>query len=176
MNILNDEIFYNDDGGMGKYIVNKLQLPPAQADPETVKKYERYGKRVLWIDDSVVPGSFQMNASWYKHSNMYVITESYQKGTDFLKPHKHETDEIVAFFGGNPEDPENLHGEIIFYINGEKHIITKSSFIFLPAGIEHGPLLIQKVNPPIFHFSCVLQKQYAAKVDAVQDENNDTSD
>lgn len=79
MNILNDEIFYNDDGGMGKYIVNKLQLPPAQADPETVKKYERYGKRVLWIDDSVVPGSFQMNASWYKHSNMYVITESYQK-------------------------------------------------------------------------------------------------
>ena len=130
MNILNDEIFYNDDGGMGKYIVNKLQLPPAQADPETVKKYERYGKRVLWIDDSVVPGSFQMNASWYKHSNMYVITESYQKGTDFLKPHKHETDEIVAFFGGNPEDPENLHGEIIFYINGEKHIITKSSFYF----------------------------------------------
>lgn len=93
-----------------------------------------------------------------------------------MKPHKHETDEIVAFFGGNPEDPENLHGEIIFYINGEKHIITKSSFIFLPAGIEHGPLLIQKVNSPIFHFSCVLQKQYAAKVDAVQDENNDTSD
>ena len=40
MNILNDEIFYNDDGGMGKYIVNKLQLPPAQADPETVKKYD----------------------------------------------------------------------------------------------------------------------------------------
>ena len=46
MNILNDEIFYNDDGGMGKYIVNKLQLPPAQADPETVKKYERYGKNL----------------------------------------------------------------------------------------------------------------------------------
>ena len=33
----------------------------------------------------------------------------------------------------------------------------------LPAGLEHGPLFIQKVDKPIFHFSCVMQNTYEFK-------------
>jgi hypothetical protein len=112
------------------------------------------------MDGNTTPGAFQLNASWYKKPNMYLINEEDDKTVAFFKPHVHEADEIVAFFSSDPEDQNNLGGEIIFYIGGEKHVITKSTLIFLPAGLEHGPLFIQKVDRPIFHFSCVTQSTY----------------
>ena len=160
MDVKNDKVYYNDEGEYGKYVLNRLTLPPAQADPETVKRYERYGKRILWMDSNSVPGAFQLNASWYKAPNMYLIDEGNKEGASFLEPHTHEVGEIIAFFGSDPEDQENLNGEIIFYIGEEKHVITKSTLIFLPAGLPHGPLFIQKVDKPIFHFSCVMQSTY----------------
>ena len=160
MDILNDKAFYDDEGEYGKYVLNKLILPMPQGSPESIKNYERYAKRVLWMDGNTTPGAFQLNASWYKKPNMYLIDEADDKTVAFFKPHTHEADEIVAFFSSDPEDQNNLGGEIIFYIGGEKHIITKSTLIFLPAGLEHGPLFIQKVDRPIFHFSCVTQSTY----------------
>ena len=40
MDILKDPVFYDNDGEFGKYVVNSLQLPPAQADPKTVASYD----------------------------------------------------------------------------------------------------------------------------------------
>ena len=160
MDILNDKAFYDDEGEYGKYVLNKLILPMPQGSEESIRNYERYAKRVLWMDGNTTPGAFQLNASWYKKANMYLIDEEDDKTVAFFKPHVHEADEIVAFFSSDPEDQNNLGGEIIFYIAGEKHIITKSTLIFLPAGLEHGPLFIQKVDRPIFHFSCVTQSTY----------------
>lgn len=160
MDVLNDKIFYDDEGEMGKYVLNKLTLPAAQSDPEAVEKYEKYGKRILWMDSNSIPGAFQLNASWYKKPNMYMITEGMDKNASFMNAHKHDVGEIVAFYGSDPEDPMNLNGEIIFYIGGEKHVFTKTTMVYLPAGLEHGPLFIQKVDKPIFHFSCVMQNTY----------------
>lgn len=163
MDPLNDKVFYDDEGEMGKYVLNKLTLPPAQADPKAVEEYEKYAKRILWMDSNAIPGAFQLNASWYKKPNLYLIEEGQKSDAAFLKPHKHDVGEIVAFYGSDPEDQENLNGEIIFYIGGEKHVFTKSTMIYLPAGLEHGPLFIQKVDKPIFHFSCVMQNTYEFK-------------
>ena len=160
MDILNDKVYYNDEGEYGKYVLNKLILPMPQGSPESIKNYERYAKRILWMDGNTTPGAFQLNASWYKKPNMYIIDEAVDKTVAFFKPHVHEVGEIVAFFGSDPEDQESLNGEIIFYLGEEKHVITKSTLIFIPAGLEHGPLFIQKVDKPIFHFSCVMQNTY----------------
>ena len=164
MDVLNDKTYYNDEGEYGKYVVNTLQLPPAQADPKSVASYERYGKRILWIDSNVVPGSFQLNASWYFRPNLFLLEEGKDSGAKFLEPHVHDVGEIVAFYGSDPENPHELNGEIIFYIGGEKHVFTKSCMVYLPAGLEHGPLFIQKADRPIFHFSCVMQSTYSADV------------
>lgn len=158
-----DKTYYNDEGEMGKYVLNKLTLPAHQADPKIVEKYERYGKRILWMDSNAIPGAMQLNASWYYKPNMYLIDEAKEEGTSFLQAHKHDVGEIVAFYGSDPEHPEELNGEIIFYIGGEKHVFTKSTMVWLPAGLEHGPLFIQKVDKPIFHFSCVMQNTYEFK-------------
>ena len=146
MDILNDKVYYNDEGEYGKYVLNKLILPMPQGSPESIKNYERYAKRILWMDGNTTPGAFQLNASWYKKPNMYIIDEAVDKTVAFFKPHVHEVGEIVAFFGSDPEDQENLNGEIIFYLGEEKHVITKRTLIFIPAGLEHGPLFLRGVG------------------------------
>jgi hypothetical protein len=101
-----------------------------------------------------------MNTSWYLKPNTYMIDNPPVNGTNFLKSHKHESNEIVAFYGTNPDDPTDLGGEVIFYLDGEKHVLTKSTMMFIPAGMEHAPLVIRRVDRPIFHFSVVMEDTY----------------
>ena len=85
MDILNDKVYYNDEGEYGKYVLNKLILPMPQGSPESIKNYERYAKRILWMDGNTTPGAFQLNASWYKKPNMYIIDEAVDKTVAFFK-------------------------------------------------------------------------------------------
>jgi hypothetical protein len=89
-----------------------------------------------------------------------AITENKSPSSD-VKPHKHDYDEVLALIGSNPDDPNNLNGELEIFLNGEKHLITKSVMIFLPAGLEHGPIRWLRVDRPVFHFSCGMTKKQA---------------
>ena len=42
----------------------------------------------------------------------------------------------------------------------EEHIITRSTIIFVPAGLVHCPLVLNRVDKPIFHFTTVNTGQY----------------
>jgi hypothetical protein len=75
-------------------------------------------------------------------------------------PHTHDADEIIGFFGNNPQDPYDLGGEIEFWLEDEKHILTKSCLIFVPRGMKHCPLILRRVDRPIFHFTTVTSGQY----------------
>jgi hypothetical protein len=67
--------------------------------------------------------------------------------------HAHEYDETLGFFGTDFKDPYDLGGEIEIWIEDEKFLLTRSSLIFIPKGTYHCPLVIHKVDRPIFHFS-----------------------
>ncbi len=136
-----------------KYIVS--QLKPDLFDKEFNERYSRWAKRLLWLDNSVVEGAFQMNCSWY----MKPSDQSTPQGNG----HTHDCDEILGFFGSNPDDPYDLGGEVEFWLEDEKHIITKSSMVFIPKGMKHCPLIIRRVDRPIFHFSTVTDGTYAQK-------------
>ena len=137
---------------MAKYdhlIVSDLKYEPEMSlDFKAI--YERFASRVLWIDSNVVPGAFQMNVSWYKK-----VPEL----DPIFEAHAHEDSEILGFFGTDPEDPYNLHGEVQVDIDGEPHAITGSSLIFLPSNIPHA-LHIKRVDQPIFHFSIMSGAKY----------------
>ena len=45
-------------------------------------------------------------------------------------------------------------------INGERHLLTKSSLIFAPAGLPHMRISIKRVDRPMFHFSVVMNPEY----------------
>jgi hypothetical protein len=130
-----------------KYIVTELKTP--SASPEAVARYAEFARRILWLDDSVVEGAFQMNCSWYLRPTR-GITE----------PHSHEYDEILGFFGSDPDDPLNLYGEVEFWLEDEQYFLTKTSMVFVPGGMSHCPLVLKRVDRPIFHFTTVNGGQY----------------
>jgi len=140
-----------DNSKYGKYIVRQLKTP-ASFSEERKSAYARWAKRILWMDSDVVPGAFQMNCSWY-------MRVSQERSSEAIT-HTHNSDEIIGFFGCNPEDPYDLHGEIEFWLEDEKNIITTSAMIFVPKGMKHCPLILRRVDQPIFHFSVVTEGHY----------------
>jgi len=136
-----------------KYIVSELKMP--EEKQKIAAEYNKFATRILWLDDKVVEGAFHMNTAWYL------------KAADTLEkvPHAHSTDEIIGFFGNNPEDPYDLGGEIEIWLEDEKYILTRTSLIFVPAGMKHCPLILRRVDRPIFHFTTVAGGQY------IKDEN-----
>lgn len=131
-----------------KYIVTELKMP--ESKQKIAAQYAEYATRILWMDDKVVEGAFHMNTAWYLKAS--TTTED--------RPHVHDTDEIIGFFGSNSADPYDLGGEIEIWLEDEKHVISSSAMIFVPAGMTHCPLVITRVDRPIFHFTIVRGHQY----------------
>jgi hypothetical protein len=147
------EIFENNQGGnYGKYFVQELaEHAKNMGTPEFQKLYNNFAKRILWMDGTVCPGAFQMNTAWYT-----AVPER----DPIFDTHIHSYSELIGFYGSNPDDQNNLNGEVIFSIAGEAHRLTKSTLIFLPGDIEHNPMRILRVDKPIFHFSVVMNPEY----------------
>lgn len=146
MAILNNE--------SGKYAANIVQDATGAPvlDPAFKPIYDGFSKRICWIDGQVVPGAFQMNTAWY---------HSVPERDPIFNEHVHDDcDELIGFIGSNPDDPTDLGGEIEFTIDGEAHLLTKSTIIFAPAGLKHNPMRILRVDRPIFHFSVVTNSMY----------------
>jgi hypothetical protein len=125
-----------------KYIVTELKTP--EFTKEFIERYKEFATRILWMDSNVVDGAFQMNCSWYLRPTTHAA-----------KAHTHDTDEIIGFFGSNSEAPYDLGAEIEFWIEDEKFMLTRTCMIFVPAGMKHCPLIIKRVDRPVFHFTTV---------------------
>ena len=72
-----------------KYVVTELKEPEERKKMAPV--YNNYAKRILWMDKDVVPGAFNMNASWYLKASETIDD----------KPHTHDHDEIIGFFSND---------------------------------------------------------------------------
>ena len=139
-----------------RFIVQTLQEPAEWGTAAFQEMYRRFSRRILWMDGNVVPGAFQMNTAWY-----YAVPEK----DPVFEEHVHDYDELIGFFGSDPEEPYDLHAELEVTLKGEKHRLTKTSFIFVPAGMPHMPLRILRVDRPIFHFSVVMNPTYSGAYD-----------
>jgi hypothetical protein len=69
--------------------------------------------------------------------------------------HTHDFDEIVIHIGSDAENPEELGGEITFYLDGQPLTINKTSAIFVPKGVKHGPLVWKGVTRPHFEMTII---------------------
>ena len=70
-----------------------------------------------------------------------------------IKPHRHDFPEVLTIFGCNPDDPSDLTGEIEFWIEDEKYILTKSFLVYIPAKVTHCPLITRRMDGPCFHYT-----------------------
>ena len=158
--------YMNREGEYGHLIMQELVLPASHSAPERMASYQKFGRRIHWVDANNMPGAFQMNTSWWYRPNREQILST--PGHAVGKPHSHSYPEILGFYGSNPDDPYDLGGEIELVINGESHILTKSSMVFIPPNLPHCPLLVNRVDSeerPIFHFSVVMNSLYTLERD-----------
>ena len=67
-------------------------------------------------------------------------------------PHSHGFDEVFVFLGSNREDPDDLGGEVEFWLgegkDTEKYLFTTSTCIFVPKGLVHLPMIFKKIKRP----------------------------
>lgn len=121
----------------GKYIITEsVPNRPELADMRT---------RILHLGDDTIKGAFSVECVWYVKGSDKVLAEA----------HSHDFDEVITFIGTDSTHPQDLGGEIDFWLDAEKHILTHSCVVYVPKGLIHCPLVIRKVNRPIFHFAVV---------------------
>ena len=147
------EVILNDGGEYGKYIIQKVH-EPAHMTPEKQESYRKFARRIMYMDTHVVPGAFQMNSSWY----FGPTPDGPGHGE-----HTHDSVELIGFLSSDPDDRENLGAEVEFTIEGEKHLLNKSTMIYVPEGMRHLPMDVRNVKRPIFHFSICLEGEYVDK-------------
>jgi hypothetical protein len=133
----------------GKYIITELK-PKKRAPWEPVPNPEETIP-MLFLDSGVVKGAFYVESNW-KLPSFANKTRG--------EPHKHDYNEVLAFFGSDTNNPHDLGGEVEVHLGDEVHIVTKSCLIFVPKGTWHSPFIFKRIDRPIFHFSCGTNKKY----------------
>jgi hypothetical protein len=77
--------------------------------------------------------------------------------------HSHAYDEVVLNIGSDPQHPEELGAEIEAYLGGEKQVTDKTSAVFIPKNVPHGPLKWTKFERPHIQMSIVIGTGEAAE-------------
>ncbi|MFA5309010.1 MAG: hypothetical protein WC370_05920 [Dehalococcoidales bacterium] len=151
-----------DNTKYGKYILSEYKQPAEEApwNPPITTAEGGKGGRILFLDSELVPGAFYMECVWimpHPRLTPEEIEAAKQRGPD---SHAHDYDEVIAFFGSDPTHPYDLGAEVELWLGDEKHIIDKTSLVFIPAGLKHCPLVFLKVDKPVFHYTTGPGKMY----------------
>ena len=74
--------------------------------------------------------------------------------------HSHTSDEILIFAGSDPNNIEDLGGEVEIQLGDEIHKIDKTATIFIPKGLPHAPIFFKRVDRPFLFIAIGLQGEY----------------
>jgi hypothetical protein len=135
-----------------KYLVKK---PAYEVTPD----FEVEGRRpaMTLMSNNLVPGV-----------NMYVETGwilGMPEPNPHIDEHTHDYDEIVIHLGVDPENQEELGGEIEFYVEGQPLCINKTSAVYVPKGVKHGPLVWKDVKKPHLELTIMIGAGSLAQAD-----------
>jgi hypothetical protein len=145
-----------------KYFLTELvQSDMEQAPWNPVPYDDKEAMRLIAMDGSIMKGAFYMETAWFWPGKW---PEKRDPNSN-TKQHKHPFNEAIAFIGTNPKDPYDLGGEVELWIDGKQNILTRSFIAFIPAGTTHCPLIINKVDKPIFHYTAGMGGSYNVKPD-----------
>jgi hypothetical protein len=140
-----------------KYFVTELK-DVVEGAPWSPDYTDNEARRVLSLDGDVIKGAFYMETAWFLPGDWPRKTGSLKDRT--IGAHTHNYDEVVAWVGTDPDDRYNLNGEIEIWIDGKQNIIDRSFLAFIPAGVEHGPINMRRIDKPMFHFTAGMGKKY----------------
>jgi hypothetical protein len=132
---------------MGKYGKNLVQNPKYELGLEGMGK-GRQCPAMTYMSNELVPGS-----------NVYVEIGWVWDIPDpnHIPEHEHsDSDEFVFHIGSDHNNPEDLGGEIEFVVGGETLEINKTSVVYIPKGVVHGPLKWKSFTRPHIQMTMIM--------------------
>ena len=128
-----------------KYIVRKAMRPPDFLDPMAAN-FMTMPPLIFLNGDKPIKGSNQfLEVVWIWAEGAAAVNPD-------RPPHSHEFDEVFVFLGADRKDPDDLGGEVEFWLgegqDTEKYVFTTSTTIFVPRGLVHLPMIFRKIKRP----------------------------
>jgi len=131
-----------------RYSRNLVTVPLREV-AEGVRVKGRTNPTLTYMSNDLVPGS-----------NMYIefgwIWQMPEPNPHIFDHMHGDYDEIVFHIGSDPQNPEYLGAEIEFTIGDEKLLVDKTSAIYVPKGVKHGPVTWNIVEKPHIQMAMVL--------------------
>ena len=129
------------------------------------KDNSKYGKYIISDITKKIPeygGTSLLSHSGELKADVSIGYHPVTKPVLFGDTHSHNNAELLCFIGGNPLDITDLGAEIDISLGAEheKHLITKTSCVSIPANLPHCPLNIRKVTKPIIFLEISLTRNY----------------
>lgn len=124
-----------------------------EGDYPDMGQYDKYVKPLTFTDHGY--GSFRQGTRLGPEDlDMDVIIEfgTYWSGGQIGESHKHDYNQVHYWFSGNTDDMSNLGAEVDVFLGeeNERHMLTSSTAIGIPAGMPHMPANILKMDRRIF--------------------------
>ncbi|MFH0768477.1 MAG: hypothetical protein V1932_02775 [Chloroflexota bacterium] len=130
-----------------RYGKNLVRKPVYEVSAGKVKG-RQYPTMTLMSNDLVPGSNIYLEVGWIwemPEPNPHILEHSHDK-----------YNEVVLHIGGDPYNPEDLGGEIEFVVGGEPLVLDRTSGLFVPAGVKHGPVTWKKVTRPHLQMAIVL--------------------
>lgn len=129
-----------------QYFMNEL------APEEREKGCGKVPSIVTFTDNDIIEGGHYFSA-------MVMGPRAIGRGHG---PHTHKNQEILVALGTDPDNPKELGAEIELCIGPEmeKHVITTSTLVSIPASFIQCPLRVTRVDRPFLF----IQPRYAPKL------------
>jgi hypothetical protein len=146
-------------------------IGPGASPQESPKKTDqsKYGKYILSKDIyRVIPqeytGTSLLSHNGELKADLSMGYHCVTKPILFKETHTHPNAEILCFIGGNPSDITDFGAEVEMSLGPEqeKHVITQTACVSIPANLPHCPLNIKKVSKPIIFLEISLAGSYKA--------------
>jgi mannose-6-phosphate isomerase-like protein (cupin superfamily) len=130
-----------DESQYAKYFITET---PRHAQHPQSREIE---SDIPWCDSLVIDKELDgaLPGAYYMETCMVLRTGSVEY---LMESHSHPFDEYLLFLGTNPKDQFDLGGEVELWLGDEKRMITRTTAVFVPAGMPHCPLVFHKVDRP----------------------------
>ena len=138
-----------DKGKYGKYVIEEPKFLNELLFHDFSKPSGFTYPDEVYIDEELCPEAntwLDMNWIWEKTNPRE------------LPPlHKHPFAEIVLLIGSNAQNLRDLGGEVSWGMgegdDAQTFILTKTTAIYVPANLPHGPLVYNRVDKPMLNIA-----------------------
>lgn len=124
-----------------KYFVT--QDKTSDKSPAYLHLNAKTAKRIACIDENTVKGAE------FGCENIWLLPGG-PKEQKIMDANKQKYGRYFGFFSFNYDNIRDLCAEMEVYIGGEKHVVKKSGAMFIPSGLEVGPITFRNITKPIF--------------------------